>query len=241
MDEIGNPTFERLRNLKFRLSRRLAPKTYWYLMGRLRPARAVTSDKGSVEECLASGRDVVALLDHVVGLSADMVTLHIGSGLGRVELHLAPKVRSCVGVDISRSMVKRATALVRFKNVEFVESSGDTLAAWPDGFFDLIYSFFVFQHLPRAQFQRYLGDARAKLRPGGHLVFQLLIDDDCVHQEPPAAHPYGLRYYRHRDVDAALHAAGFGEVRALGLDGRTLDPTTATNGDVVYCAVADRS
>jgi hypothetical protein len=225
-----------LRRLKYRASRALSPKAYWYLMGRLRPVPAVTSNFESVAACLDSGEDVVALLDKTAGIGREMVTLHIGSGLGRVEYHLRRRVQRCYGVDISSSMVKRARALVPFDNVEFVVSDGDTLAPWDDGTFDLIYSFFVFQHLPRAQFRRYLADGYAKLAAGGHLVFQLLVDDGGSHPDPPPSHPYGLRYYRRRDVEAALREVGFALVATTGLDGEADDPVSPAHGDLVFCA-----
>lgn len=228
LDRVWARTSGPLRHLKYRASRRMSPKAYWYLMGRLRPVRAVTSDNGSIEQCLASGEDAVATLTSFGPLRSDMVTLHIGSGLGRVEYHLSQKVKRCVGVDISPSMIKRARELVPFDNVEFVESDGADLSAWPDGFFDLIYSFFVFQHLSRTQFHRYLADAQTKLRSGGQLVFQILLDDAGAHPDPPADHPYGIRYYRRRDVETALRDAGFSQFKAANADDQA---------DVVFCAV----
>lgn len=225
-----------LRRVKYTLSKRMSPKLYWYLMGRLRPVPAVTSNYGSMSECLESGEGVVSILDKFNVIGPDMVTLHIGSGLGRVELHLARRVRQCYGVDISPSMVKRARSLVPAPNVEFVESDGKSLGVWSDEFFDLIYSFFVFQHMPRAQFYRYLEEAHAKLRPGGHLVFQILIDGDEVHPDPASSHPYGLRYFRFDDVKEALELAGFQNVQSTGLDDPAVNDPAVSSNDVVFCA-----
>lgn len=226
------PTLSRL---KYTGARRLSPKRYWDLMGRLRPVAAVTSDYRDLTESLASGTRLVALMEGLDVVSADAVTLHIGSGLGRVEYHLRHRVRRCVGVDISASMVKRARENVPFDDVEFVETDGDGLAGWPDGSFDLIYSFFVFQHLPRAAFRRYVADAARKLRHGGHFVFQLMVDETGARRDPPDAHPYGLRYYRRRDVERLLEVAGFGDVRRVTIEGGR-DDGSVTTGDVVYCA-----
>lgn len=224
-----------LRRIKFGVSRRISPKAYWYLMGRLRPVPAVTSHYESLEDCLASGAAVVALLERLHAVGPEMVTLHIGSGVGRVEYHLHRRVRKCYGVDISSSMVKRARELVPQGNAEFVESDGASLAAWNDEFFDLIYSFFVFQHMPRTQFNLYLVDAHLKLRPGGKLVFQILVDETGSSPEPPSAHPYGLRHYRRHDVEAALREAEFGQITTFDLRGDPDDARTTT-GDVVFCA-----
>jgi len=225
-----------LSRVKYRVSTRLRPKTYWNLMGRLRPVPAVTSAYRDLEECLASGREVVELLDRLGVVQPDAVTLHIGSGLGRVEYHLRHRVQRCVGVDISPSMVKQARQNVASDNVEFTETSGQGLGGFAPCSFDLIYSFFVFQHMPRARFRYYVVDAHDRLRPGGHLVFQLMVDETGARPEPPEAHPYGLRHYRRADVEASLRNAGFGDVVRVALDGKDDDPASTPAGDVVFCA-----
>ncbi len=223
-----------LSRLKYWASRGLTPKVYWNLMGRLKPVPAVTSAYTDVESCLASGAEVVALLDGFDVVRPDAVTLQIGSGLGRVEYHLRHRVERCFGIDISASMVKRARELVPFPNVEFFETDGSGLGRWPDESFDLVYSFFAFQHMPRMNFHRYVGETFAKLRPGGHFVFQLMIDEAGTMPDPPAAHPYGLRYYRRGDVIAQLTASGFENIRLGDMSGRPDDGRAA--GDVVFWA-----
>jgi hypothetical protein len=78
-------------------------------------------------------------------------------------------------------------------------------------------------------------DARARLSPGGHFVFQLMVDDAGLHPDPPANHPYGLRFYTRADVEAELLAAGFTTVTRRMLDGAA-DDGSAESGDVVFCA-----
>lgn len=166
-----------------------------------------------------------------------MVTLQIGSGLGRVEYHLARQVRKCWGVDISPSMVKRARRLVPHPNVEFVISNGVNLSAWQDETFNLIYSFLVFQHLPRAQFGRYVKEAAAKLVEGGYLVFQVMVDESDMIASPPESHPYGLRYYSRAEVEETLRTAGLKLQSLTDLEGRADDRVARPTGDVVFCAV----
>jgi ubiquinone/menaquinone biosynthesis C-methylase UbiE len=208
-------------------------------MGRLRPVPAVTSNFESIEECLASGQTVVALLDQLGAVHEQGITLHIGSGLGRVEYHLRQRVLKCYGVDISSSMVRQARTLVPFDNVEFIETDGTDLSRWGDGYFDLIYSFLVFQHLPRPQFAHYVLDAYSKLSVGGRFVFQLLIDETNGSAEPPPTHPYGLRYYNRSEVEERLRAAGFNTVERSDLRGRPDDGTVAM-ADVVFCATKSK-
>ena len=230
---MHNPT-EALRRVKFWCTQKLSSRTYWYLMGKWRPVPAVTSEYATIEESMESGRAVVDLLNQLGVVGENMVTLQIGSGLGRVEYHLRSEVRKCWGIDVSPSMVRRARALVSSPNVEFVVSDGATLSLWPDSTFDLIYSFLVFQHLPRSQFECYLQEARSKLSAGGHLVFQLMVDETGKFSEPPVSHPYGLRYYRREEVEAKLREAGFTSLSRCGLKGEP-DKLGAT-GDVVFCA-----
>ena len=224
---------ENLRKVKFWTSGRLSPRWYWNVMGKWRPVAAVTSDAASIEDSMASGRTVVEVLNQLGVVGPEMVTLQIGSGLGRVEYHLHSLVQKCWGVDVSPSMVKRARRLVRFANVGFLLSDGVSLAGWGDETFDLIYSFLVFQHVPRAQFERYLREAWAKLARGGSLVFQLMVDEARSFPDPPPSHPYGLRYYRRRDVEEHLLQIGFTDLRRCDMSGHPDDKALAT-GDVVF-------
>ncbi|MEA2931579.1 MAG: hypothetical protein QOI56_364, partial [Actinomycetota bacterium] len=212
---------------------------YWYLMGKLKPVAAVTSRHHTVEASLASGADVESLLDRLGLLDPGADTLHIGSGLGRVEEHLRRRVHHCHGVDVSPSMVKRARRLVAHPNVTFEVTDGKDLAVLADGAFDLVYSFLVFQHLPRPQFRRYVGDAWAKLVAGGHLVFQVLVDEEGHHPEPPPSHPYGVRYYTRADVEDVLAAAGFTGVFRTDQQGEP--DTGGSEGDVVFVATKPAS
>lgn len=225
-----------LSRVKYWASRPLSPKAYWYLMGRFKPVRAVTSGYTDVDECLASGEGVVELLDKLGALDTDATTLHIGSGLGRVESHLRTRVRRCVGVDVSPSMVKRARRLVSFDNVDFYCTDGKDLSRWPDGSFQVIYSFLVFQHLSRPQFRCYVEEAHAKLSKKGQFVFQMMVDDSGTRPEPPPSHPYGLRYYRRAEVQELLERVGFDQIDRADLEGHP-DDSAKSVGNVVFRAV----
>lgn len=215
------------------------PKLYWHLMGRFRAVPAVTSECTTLEASLASGKVVVALLDAAGVLQPDAVVLQIGSGLGRVEKHLATRVTKCFGADISPSMVAQAKALVPEHNVEFRCIDGRCLSGWEDDSLDLVFSVYVFQHLARQQVSRYLHEAFRCLRPGGSLLFQVLIDEEGSEKEPPAGHPYALRYYRRNGLTETLEAAGFRDVRTLGLDGSA--DRGAAHGDLVFIGLKPSS
>jgi SAM-dependent methyltransferase len=132
-------------------------------------------------------------------------------------------------------MVARAKQAVRHPNVEFICTDGAGLPDLGEPGLQLVYSFLVFQHLPRPQFQRYLQEAHANLVPGGHLVFQIKVDDTSSHPEPPAMHPYGLRYYTRDEVARLLSAAGFDGIRRVGFGGGTDNPSGPAE-DVVFSA-----
>ena len=212
----------------------LPSKLYWHLMGRLRAVRAVTSDFATLEESLASGKQVADLLVAITRIGPEAQVLDIGSGLGRVEAHLAPRVRRCCGADISPAMVAKASRLVPFPNVEFRCTDGRGLAEWEDETFDLVFSIFVFQHIPKEQTIRYLTESFAKLRPGGQIVFQVMVDESRDFKEPPKTHPYALRHYRRGEVTWLLQEIGFEQMRALEMEG-TPDRGEQT-GDVIFLA-----
>ena len=227
-----------LSRVKYWASRPLPPQAYWYIMGKLKPIPAVTSVHDNVEDCLASGEQVVTLLQRLGVVHRDVVSLHIGAGLGRVEYNLRQHVRKCYGIDISSPMVKQATELVPHDNVEFVHVNGPDLSRWRDGYFDLVYSFLVFQHLPRAHFDSYVTATYSKLKDGGHFVFQILIDESGTQPDPPSSHPYGIRYYRRKDVEELLRSVGFELVARTSLEGE-VDDGSLSLGDVVYCVVKE--
>ena len=220
--------------VKSALATRMPAKSYWWLMGRFRAVPAVTSQYSTVGESLESGRAVVELLDRLGVVQPNATTLHIGSGIGRVEYHLAPRVRQCYGADISASMVDKASSLVTADNVEFVCTDGAGLSRWADASLDLVLSFFVFQHVPRATFAHYLVEAHRTLRPGGALVFQMMVDEAGRHPDPPRDHPYELRHYTRADLLGRLEATGFADLRTVDMHG---DPDAGeAEGDVVFIA-----
>ena len=53
------------------------------------------------------------------------------------------------GLDVSGEMISQAMRLNHtFKNVKFVKGNGRDLTAFPDEFFDFIFSTITFQHIP---------------------------------------------------------------------------------------------
>jgi SAM-dependent methyltransferase len=221
-----------LSRAKYVLSSRLSQQTYWNLMVRLQPARAVTSRYPSLEKSLESGGSVVEMLKTLGVITPGAVVLQIGCGIGRVEFHLHKYVRLCYGIDIAASMLAQARSNVRADNVRFIHASQLANLSLPR--LDLVYAVFVFQHLPRQKVIDYLGQSRAALGPGGKLVFQILVDETGTMPEPPRTHPYGLRYYRRSDLAALLATVGFRDVTFLSFP--DANPDSGADGDLLVVA-----
>ena len=100
--------------------------------------------------------------------------LEAGCGTGMILKEVAPRTRQAVGIDISPGML----ATARGRGLDVVNASV-THIPFPDGHFDLAYSFKVLAHVER------IGTAMAELtrvvRPGGHVIAEFY-------------NPWSLRY-----------------------------------------------
>lgn len=100
------------------------------------------------------------------------VALEIGCGYGEWMIPLAPRVRLLYGVDIHKEPIAKARAFFAergIRNCGVAVNDGTTLP-FPHGFFSLVYSISVFQHLPRSIVARYLRETYRVLAPGGRAV-----------------------------------------------------------------------
>jgi len=100
--------------------------------------------------------------------------LEIGCGVGRMTRHLASRFRNVTAIDVAASMIEQAKSLnPELKNVTFEVGSGVDLAQFPDGSFDYIISYIVFQHIPRVEIiYNYIRESLRVLKPGGRFRFQ---------------------------------------------------------------------
>jgi ubiquinone/menaquinone biosynthesis C-methylase UbiE len=103
-----------------------------------------------------------------------MRILEIGCGIGRMTRELANIFGEVYATDVSAEMIKQArTRLEDWTNVHLYETNGLDLAELPSGHFDLVFSAYVFQHVPSAEVIRAnLTEAYRVLKPGGVLKFQ---------------------------------------------------------------------
>ena len=102
--------------------------------------------------------------------------LEIGCGLGRMTRALARLFGEVEATDVSGEMIRRARERLRdLPNVTLHETSGLDCRALPAESFDLIFSVYVFQHVPDvAAIRSNLVDAYRVLRPGGVFKFQTM-------------------------------------------------------------------
>jgi ubiquinone/menaquinone biosynthesis C-methylase UbiE len=192
-----------------------AYRDFWERSAKVDAIRAI-SDQDDEQSFEVSGRtdanDLAALL------SPGSRVLEIGCGTGRVMRHLAPACGRLHGIDISEAMVEQGRErLADLPNVSFEVGNGYDLAPFGDESFDLVYSLYAFQHMPKTTAYNYLVESARVLRPEGLLRFQvpnILRDDHFLafhHFTQPwfVEHPYPMHYYTPSEIMSLLGHAGF--------------------------------
>jgi SAM-dependent methyltransferase len=147
----------------------------------------------------------------------DAVILEVGSGTGRIMQHLASAAAEVHGVDISTEMVERGSArLAHLPNVHFHKGNGYDLGTFADETFDVVFSWVVFQHVPKTVAYNYLTEIRRILKPGGKVLLQVpnIVRSDHFdafrHFSQPyfVEHPYPMNFYTPHEIVKMLTEAG---------------------------------
>ncbi|HEY2123898.1 MAG TPA: class I SAM-dependent methyltransferase, partial [Chthoniobacterales bacterium] len=100
--------------------------------------------------------------------------LEIGCGPGRLLLPMSRYFSEIHGVDVSDEMIGLARERLRDTHVQVHATSGQDLAIFADEYFDFVYSYIVFQHIPeRETVLNYLRESQRVLKPGGVLRCQI--------------------------------------------------------------------
>jgi SAM-dependent methyltransferase len=182
----------------------------WDELAAVDPLYAILSDptkrggRWDTDEFLATGvREVESLLEKAGRLgypTRRSAALDFGCGVGRIARALAGRFDSCVGVDISQTMIDRAQSLnADVPNCSFWVNSTPDLRAFEGQTFDLVYSALVLQHMrSRIEIERFLAEFVRVLAPSGLLVFQL-----------PSWIPLRQRLQPRRRAYPLLRAIGF--------------------------------
>jgi SAM-dependent methyltransferase len=131
--------------------------------------------KWQASEFMATGHaEMEIVMRHLQGIglmpSFEGAALDFGCGVGRVTQSLATRFASCIGLDISQEMIKRADAFNRHEHCIY-RVHADTVLPFANGTFSFIYSNIVLQHIPRRLSTRYLREFVRVLMPRGVLVF----------------------------------------------------------------------
>jgi len=115
-------------------------------------------------------------MDHLarIRLSPDFngKALDFGCGVGRLTQALARRFASCVGVDISQEMIRKAGSLNQHTHCRYLVNTSTRLP-FADASFSFIYSNIVLQHVPPRYSRRYLREFARVLAPAGILVVGL--------------------------------------------------------------------
>ena len=111
--------------------------------------------------------------------------LEIGCGPARLVRPLAGDCAEIHGIDVSDEMIERGRRnLDGITNAWLHVGSGSDLSPFGDGWFDFVYSYAVFQHIPdRDVIFSYLREARRVLKPGG--VLRVQVNGLAEGSQPP--------------------------------------------------------
>jgi SAM-dependent methyltransferase len=217
----------------------------WRLLGQTEPYWGVISqpefrrenvNDEAVERFYAGGRaqmaQLVERLEAATGVRPGGRALDFGCGVGRLAAAMCDYAETVTGYDISPGMLERAR--VRGGCVTYVD-------ALPEGPFDWINSYIVFQHIEPQRGLELIEALMARLAPGGHVALQLTIWRDARHPAPaaPPPAPAGWRRWLGRasegppgpppgtimmyDYDLSqvlkrLHSVGCGEMKLFHTD-----------------------
>jgi len=133
-----------------------------------------------------------------------------GCGAGRVTKYISQVAKWVVGIDISTEMINRFTErLGDIQNVDLYVGSGESLRPLLDGSVDIIYSLWVFQHIPNDIVYKIVKDCHRVLRKGGLLIFQMAIDKEHragIYAPLPAC---SLEHWTEKEVMDMYHSVGF--------------------------------
>lgn len=114
----------------------------------------------------------------------DCRVLEIGCGIGRMTRWFAESFGEVHGIDIAPEMIGQARdRLAAYPSVLLHTGSGFDLQSLPDAYFDLVFSYIVFQHIPSAAVIRsYVREAARVLKPMGAFKFQVNGDQSTAYR-----------------------------------------------------------
>jgi SAM-dependent methyltransferase len=149
--------------------RRAAEDAYFYV--------AFAERKQSREAFLATAAENLGVFEADLARlpAGEKRALEVGCGPGRLMLPMSRHFSEIHGVDISGEMVKLAREnLSEVPHAHVQQTEGSDLRMFSADFFDFVYSYAVFQHIPsREVVLSYLREIARVLKPGGISCVQL--------------------------------------------------------------------
>ena len=154
--------------LQTRLAWRLSGLMYWSAC--LATKGKIMDKKSLLSHC---ENEIKFLFPHLQ--TTDKV-LEFGCGMGGNVIAVSPHTAEVTGVDINPFFVKRARSLAKSagrENCRFISYEGGRLPFW-DGEFDVVYTWAVFERIPKPMVAEYLRDFSRILKPGGRVSVYML-------------------------------------------------------------------
>ncbi|MGH9530860.1 MAG: class I SAM-dependent methyltransferase [Terriglobales bacterium] len=163
-----------------------------------------------------------AALLETAGLQPGQRVLDIGCGTGSLAVALKRRYSQIevFGLDPDPKALARANRKAQQAgvSVEFHQGCADALS-YPTGFFDRVFSSFMFHHLEHDQKEGALREVRRVLKPGGrlHLLDFSSTQEGGSHSFLRLLHSHGrLKDNTTNRILALLASAGLGNPRVVG-------------------------
>ncbi len=183
---------------------------YWDACAKDNAMRHIACDDWQSEQVfnVCGERDLAQLLANIdedmLGAGVSRV-LEIGCGIGRMLKPFAIQYPDLqvVGVDVSEEMIRKGRArLAECSNVRMFKTSGKDLSIFDDNSFQFIYSYIVFQHIPRKFVYTYFKEISRVLDKDGLFLFQMpMVPDHMEVNEPPDSDFRSLRCYSSDEIE----------------------------------------
>jgi SAM-dependent methyltransferase len=194
-------------------------REYWDLCARENARRHIAIKDWETEEkfSLSGIRDIRIILESPhIHLPGGGNVLEIGAGIGRLLKPLAlerPDLK-VYGVDVSEEMISQGgERLKEFGNITLLATNGRDLRVFKDEFFDFVFSFITFQHIPRSYVHDYFREVHRVLKRTGLFRFQMQIPPGEGCPDPPDSDYRSIRYYSEEQVKQICEESGFEVLR----------------------------
>lgn len=150
-------------------------------------------------------KDITALFfNNLNYIPPNAIVLDFGCGKGRLVKYVHEKRQDCkiIGIDISHIMIEHCYRILSsLQNVFFITYDGGTLESFIDNTFDVIYSSYVLQHLPRNLSVKIVREFYRILKNNGILCLQLQYSQEPQLIDPDDDDFRSIRYYTKHECE----------------------------------------